>query len=58
LEKIQFHLDEQVELAIAEALRKRGINVTTTPEVGLLGATYEEQLAFAISHSSSNLYQG
>jgi predicted nuclease of predicted toxin-antitoxin system len=49
LEKIQFHLDEQVELAIAEALRRRGIDVSTTPEAGLLGATDEEQLAFAIS---------
>ena len=49
MEKIQFHLDEQVERAIAEALRRRGIDVTTTPEARLLGATDEEQLAFAIS---------
>ncbi len=40
-------MDEQVELAIAEALRRRNIDVTTTPEVQLLGATDEEQLAFA-----------
>jgi hypothetical protein len=49
LEKIRFHCDEQVERAIAEALRRRGIDVTTTPEAGLLGAADEEQLAFAIS---------
>ena len=48
MEKIRFHCDEQVERAIAEALRRRGIDVTTTPEAGLLGAADEEQLAFAI----------
>ncbi|MCW6051322.1 DUF5615 family PIN-like protein [Lyngbya sp. CCAP 1446/10] len=42
-------MDEQVDRAIAEALRRRGINLTTTPEAGLLGAVDEEQLAFAIS---------
>lgn len=46
---IKFHLDEQVERAIAEGLRRRKIDVTTTPEIGLLGATDPEQLAFAIS---------
>ena len=49
MEKIRFHCDEQVERAIAEALKRRGIDVTTTPEAGLLGAADEEQLAFAIS---------
>jgi hypothetical protein len=49
LETIRFHLDEQVERAVAEGLRRRKIDVTTTPEVGLLGATDPEQLAFAIS---------
>ena len=39
MEKIRFHCDEQVERAIAEALRRRGIDVTTTPEARLLGAT-------------------
>ena len=49
MEEIRFHMDEQVDRAIAEALRRRGINLTTTPEAGLLGAVDEEQLAFAIS---------
>ncbi|MGK7927990.1 MAG: DUF5615 family PIN-like protein [Spirulina sp.] len=49
LEKISFHLDEQVERAVAEGLRRRNIDVTTTPEAELLGATDSEQLAFAIS---------
>jgi predicted nuclease of predicted toxin-antitoxin system len=30
-------------------LKRRGIDVTTTPEARLLGAIDEEQLAFAIS---------
>ncbi|MEM9540240.1 MAG: DUF5615 family PIN-like protein [Cyanobacteria bacterium P01_E01_bin.42] len=49
MEKIRFHLDEQVERAIAEGLRRRNIEVTTTPEAQLLGATDPAQLAFAIS---------
>jgi predicted nuclease of predicted toxin-antitoxin system len=44
---IRFHLDEHCPTALAEGLRRRGIDVTTTPEAGLLQATDEEQLAFA-----------
>jgi uncharacterized protein DUF5615 len=43
---IRFHLDENCSHAIAEGLRRRGVDVTTTPEVGLLGALDEEQLAY------------
>lgn len=46
-EKIHFHLDENVSTAIARSLRKRGIDVSTTPELKLVQATDEEQLAFA-----------
>jgi len=49
LKKIRWHLDEQVDRAIAQGLKQRGIDVTTTPEVGLLGAADEEQLTFAIA---------
>jgi len=49
LNKIRWHLDEQVDRAIAQGLKQRGIDVTTTPEVGILGAADAEQLAFAIS---------
>jgi predicted nuclease of predicted toxin-antitoxin system len=45
---IRFHLDENCDRAIAEGLRRRGIDVSTTPEVGLLSATDEEQIAFAV----------
>ena len=37
-EQIKFHLDENVSSAIADGLRRRGINATTTAEVGLIGA--------------------
>ncbi len=43
---IRLHLDENVHRAIAEGLRRRGVDVTTTPEVGLLNATDDQQLAY------------
>ena len=46
-EVIRFHLDENVNPAIAVGLRKRGIDVTTSQEVGLLGVSDLEQLAYA-----------
>jgi predicted nuclease of predicted toxin-antitoxin system len=47
LRTIPFHLDENCPNAIAHGLRRRGIDVTTTPEAGLLGATDDEQTAHA-----------
>jgi predicted nuclease of predicted toxin-antitoxin system len=44
---IKFHLNEHCDPAIAEALRRHGIDVTTTLEVGLMGATDKQQVAFA-----------
>src|SRR5262249_34823151 len=46
---IRFHLDENCSRAIAEGLRREGIDVTMTPEVGLLGASDEDQLAYGLS---------
>jgi predicted nuclease of predicted toxin-antitoxin system len=46
--QIKFHLDENVSNAVAEGLRRRGIDVTTTPEQNLMGASDPEQLAFAL----------
>lgn len=45
----RFHLDENVPSAIAEGLRRRSIDVTTTPQVGLISASDEKQLDFAHS---------
>lgn len=50
-QKIQFHLDENVSNAIAEGLCRRGIDVTTTPETGLIAASDAEQVAFALSQN-------
>ena len=47
--KIRFHLDENVSNTVADGLRRRGIDVSTTPEQGLISASDEEQLAFAYS---------
>ncbi len=46
-EGIRFHLDENISLVIASGLRQRGIDVTTTREAELLGASDLEQLSFA-----------
>ncbi|MDJ0708557.1 MAG: DUF5615 family PIN-like protein [Leptolyngbyaceae cyanobacterium MO_188.B28] len=44
--RIRFHLDEQVKSVIARELRRRGIDVTTTVEVGLRTQSDEAQLDF------------
>jgi hypothetical protein len=48
---IRFHLDEHASKALANALRQCGIDVTRTPEVGLLHATDAEQLAYASANA-------
>jgi predicted nuclease of predicted toxin-antitoxin system len=45
---IRFHLDENVSHAIASGIRRRGIDVTTTQEAGLMGAIDEAHVAFAL----------
>ena len=47
--KLRFQLDESVSSAIAKGLRMRGIDVTTSSEAGLMGASDKEQLAYALS---------
>jgi predicted nuclease of predicted toxin-antitoxin system len=47
--RIKFHLDENVSQAIANGLRRRGIDVSTTPEENLIAKLDEEQLNFAVS---------
>jgi hypothetical protein len=46
---LRFHLDEHVAPAVGDALRRRGIAVTTSSDSGLLGASDEEHLAFALA---------
>ena len=45
--KIRLYFDEDVDVALAVALRRRGIDVLTTQDAGNLGRRDEEQLAFA-----------
>ena len=47
--QLRYHLDESVRNAIAEGLRKRGIDVTAPAEVDLIGASDEAHLRFARS---------
>lgn len=48
-ERIQFYLDEHVPRAVTEGLRRRGVDVLTAQEAGMLQATDEQHLAFALS---------
>lgn len=45
-DKIRFHLDEHIDPAIADALRRHGIDVTTTIQAGLRTMNDDAQLAF------------
>ncbi|MBD1807374.1 DUF5615 family PIN-like protein [Microcoleus sp. FACHB-SPT15] len=45
-ERVRFHLDEHIDTEVARALRRYGIDVTTTVEVGLRTSLDEAQLAF------------
>jgi predicted nuclease of predicted toxin-antitoxin system len=44
---MRFHLDEHVASAIADGLRRRGVDVTTTTDAQLLNAPDERHIAFA-----------
>jgi hypothetical protein len=48
---LRFHLDEQVDHAIARALRASAIDVTTTTDAGLLGASDDQHMAFALQEA-------
>jgi hypothetical protein len=44
---IRFHCDENVDPAVADGLRRRGINVTMPADAGLIGAGDDGHLAYA-----------
>jgi predicted nuclease of predicted toxin-antitoxin system len=48
MSEVRFHLDENVRRAIAEQLRRHRIDVSLTPEEGLINASDEEQIGFAL----------
>lgn len=49
--RLRFHLDENVHIALAAALRRRGIDVTTVEGIGLRSADDAKQLAHAAGES-------
>jgi hypothetical protein len=48
---IRFHLDENCDPRIGAGLKLHGVDVTTTPEAGLLQASDEVQLAYAVAQA-------
>lgn len=48
MEQIKFYLDEHVPRALAEGLRRRGVDVLTVQEAGNSGLSDHEQLNFAL----------
>ena len=46
---IRFHLDECCDPSIADGLRRRNIEVTTSQEAGLLEAEDEQQAAYGLA---------
>jgi predicted nuclease of predicted toxin-antitoxin system len=51
MSETRFHLDENVDPAIADAPRRRGVDVTTSQQVALLCADDGKQLAYELSQS-------
>ena len=47
-DRIQFHLDENVDPAVAIGLQRFGIDVTTSGQMDLLSSVDETQLSFVI----------
>ncbi len=47
--EIRYHLDENLNNAVANGLRLRGVDVTTSKDGELIGAEDEKQIAFALS---------
>ena len=47
MSKIRYHADEHVNKAVSRALRRRGVDVQRTPEIGMMGALDEEHLVRA-----------
>ena len=46
-ERIVFYMDEHVPLAVTQGLRRRGVDVLTAEDVGMVQIPDEQHLAFA-----------
>ena len=51
---IRFHLDEHVAHAVADGLRRLGIDVTTSTDAGLLGAADADHVAYGLAQVRVN----
>lgn len=49
--EIKFYTDEHVPKSVVKALRRRGVDVLTTQDAGMVGNSDEEHLALAISQN-------
>jgi uncharacterized protein with PIN domain len=49
MEQIKFYLDEHVPNAVAEGLRRRGVDVLTVQAAGRSGMADPQQLSFALA---------
>ena len=47
-EPIKFYMDEHIPKAVTEGLRRRGVDVLTAQEAGMLGASDQDHLALAV----------
>jgi hypothetical protein len=61
--RIRYYTDEQVSRAVISGLRQRGVDVLSVPEANKIGASDQEQLAFAqaegrvlLTHDTDFLY--
>ena len=52
MSKIRFYLDEHLGRSVADSLKRRGIDVLTTADAKMRGASDERQLAFASARDS------
>lgn len=52
---VRFHLDEHIPASVAAGLRRRGIDVTTTIEAGLVGV--EDQTQGEVSRAGGATFQ-
>jgi len=51
--RLRLYFDENVDLRVAEALRRRGVDVLTAREQGMLGASDVAQLAHASTRGAA-----
>lgn len=47
--RIRYYTDEQISRAVISGLRQRGVDVLSVPEANKIGASDQEQLAFALA---------